>query len=750
MMEPGRLRQDIRVVSKPGTRRRDVDTRLINDHISPDLAYACRYWLYHQVRSGQVLDESHQIYEFLTFHFLYWFEAMAWLGKAYEILPFLKQLKPFVDMRQSDASSANMECAGNPQDTRSMKLCELVEDVQYFIRDFSYIADQAPLQLYASALIFAPKSSLVKSVFKDRMPKWIVLRPKVADDWEEESLVLEGHTGYLTAMTFSSSEEHLATGKKHLATCSRYDGTLRVWDCATGDCVLKIPGQEHRRPFAISFSHNRQYLAAAFVQNRYYQNESSLSALIYDVKTGKVIEDYDSIRARLYSHRDLHLRLAFGPKSSSMLYIAILYEGMLELWRTKPGSHTLEHAWSMRTQHHFTISASTSLVSCFSFDDRTITSWRLDSGAYVSTHSIDPHNSRSGFFRFDGFIDCRSGDLIYRNSSECYEVDGDVRFAGSKVQKLNTQTGQTTLVTYIEPKWRLQTICLSTGLVALIKQNGDVVHLLGLSQCHKADRLTRYMSIPYSVSVAQGGEMILIAYENRIELRDVLGNVVFRSPEVSFRRSAFSTAVCVSGDGSVVIADLKQVTHVWFVKSGREITLPDVGKWLCLPALSNDSKLVAFYSEAPPHTTRNDMKDAGLQDNTDDCIIFWDLENSRQVKIVDRSYKPREGWFDDAWILFSEDQKTLHTDKGDVNIETGDWQPDSLHLRDIPERSMSAGNSWLQIHGEDLLWLPESHRPRGTIGTLFGKDTVAYDCNDGSVLTMKVIDPQECADSATS
>jgi hypothetical protein len=35
MMQPGRLRQDICAVSKPGTRRRDVDLRLINDHIKP-------------------------------------------------------------------------------------------------------------------------------------------------------------------------------------------------------------------------------------------------------------------------------------------------------------------------------------------------------------------------------------------------------------------------------------------------------------------------------------------------------------------------------------------------------------------------------------------------------------------------------------------------------------------------------------------------------------------------------------------
>jgi WD40 repeat protein len=743
MMEPGSLRQDICAVGKPGTRRLDVDTRLINTHISPDLAYACRYWLYHQVRSGQVLDESHQIYEFLTRHFLYWFEAMAWLGKAYEILPFLKQLKPFVDVRQPDVSSANTECAGNPQDTRSTKLHEIVEDVQYFIRNFSYIADQAPLQLYTSALTFAPKSSLVKSLFEDCMPKWIVLPPKVADDWEEESLVLEGHTGAVTATTFSSSDEYLAT-------CSMYDGTLRVWDWVTGDCILKIPGQKHRKPFAISFSHDSQHLAAAFVLDYYDQKDFLISAIIYDVKTGTVIEDYDCIRTRTSARGRTHLRLAFGHDSSSMLYIAIFCDGMLELWCTKPGSHTFEKAWFMQTQDRthesFTISASTSLISCFSVDDRSITSWRLDSGAYVSTHSIEMVNSRSRIFYFDGFVDCRSRDLMYRFS----KADDDLRSFRSNVQKLNIQTGHTTLVTCVEPDWHPHAICLSTGLMALTKHNRCVVHLLGLSECPKTNSLTRDMLTQRSVDVVQDGMTILIEYRHRIELRDVLGNVVFRSPKVSFRSLEFPGPVCVSGDGSVVIAQLEQGTHVWFVKSGREVPLPDVGDWLCLPAVSNDNKLLALCWTTTPGASRDDIKDAGLQDNTSDRILFWNLEKSRQVNVVDRSYKQCDRWSYDAWILFSEDQKTLHTDKGDVNIETGGWNPDSLHNRDEPERSMSEDDCWLQILGEDLLWLPESHRPEHKYGTYFGKNTIAYPCHDGSVLTMKVIDPQECSDSGTS
>lgn len=106
MMRPGKLRQDMCGMRKPGTRRADVDLRVVNEQIKPDLAYACRHGLFHQVRSGKLLDDSHQVYQFFTRRFLYWFEAMAWLGKVYEMLPVLRQLKPLIDVRHADARSS--------------------------------------------------------------------------------------------------------------------------------------------------------------------------------------------------------------------------------------------------------------------------------------------------------------------------------------------------------------------------------------------------------------------------------------------------------------------------------------------------------------------------------------------------------------------------------------------------------------------------------------------------------------------
>jgi hypothetical protein len=93
MMQTGRLRQDICSMIKPAIRRLKVDRQVVESQIRPELAYACLHWTHHQERSGLLLDDDHEVYKFLTRFFLYWFEAMAWLGKANEVIRAIKRLR---------------------------------------------------------------------------------------------------------------------------------------------------------------------------------------------------------------------------------------------------------------------------------------------------------------------------------------------------------------------------------------------------------------------------------------------------------------------------------------------------------------------------------------------------------------------------------------------------------------------------------------------------------------------------------
>lgn len=602
-----------------------------------------------------------------------------------------------------------------------MKLRELVEDVHYFIRDFSYIANQAPLQLYASALTFAPESSQVKSLFKDCMPRWLVLPPKVADVWSIESLVLEGHTSSISGMSFSSCG-------KYLATCAYGDKILRVWDSATGDCTLKIPMPEHAKTIAVTFSHDNKCLAAGYLGHR---RPLPFSAIIYDTETGNLIETYVC--------RDVGWRkwaglahLAFVPGSSNTLFVAsILDKGRLEVWCTKLASHTFEKAWgiSIGMSGQFIISASNSLVSSFSHNDCSIASWQLESGAFVSSHSID-----LGDNHFGGFIDCQGRDLVYLIRSKLDER----RLIGKNiVEKLNVQTGQVDLITYMEAEWRPEAISLKTGAIACTKHRIGVVYMFDLLQCPKTNKLTRYESSwLVFASVSQNGKMILLAYGDHIELRDLSGNIVFQSPKVSFVAYLYGKFASVSGDGSVVSACLGDGARVWFVKSGRELRLPYM-EWPCSPEVSGDGKLMSFFSRTSFKSSEGNVTDVHSQYDMVERILLWDLENNQEVKVVDTFLSPG------AWMFFSTDGKTLHTEKGNIELETGDWTTDTVHVPENLKRSISDDSSWLRLNGQDMLWLPGSYRPQDREGKHFGKNTIAYSCQDGSVVVMQCVDPCE-------
>lgn len=248
-----------------------------------------------------------------------------------------------------------------------MKLRELVDDVHYFIRDFSWIANQAPLQLYASALAFAPEASKVKSFFNNCIPRWLVLPPKVADVWGMNSLVLEGHLGFTDGLSFS-------TCGTYLATCAQRDGALRVWHSSTGNCTLDIPRPGRMLPVTVSFSHDAKHLAEANLGSHYSQEDVSLSAIVYDMVTGNAIDTYVWTTPKRPGLLDV--RLVFAHESSNELFVAIANGGFLEVWRKRstlvrsksmgspnfnPGARTLHHlgkqlARSMllarRPEHH--------------------------------------------------------------------------------------------------------------------------------------------------------------------------------------------------------------------------------------------------------------------------------------------------------------------------------------------------------------------------------------------------------------
>jgi hypothetical protein len=53
------------------------------------------------------------------------------------------------------------------------------------------IIDTSPLQVSISAIVFAPKQSVVRKIFRNQFPAWLALPPKVDSNWDACSVVAD-------------------------------------------------------------------------------------------------------------------------------------------------------------------------------------------------------------------------------------------------------------------------------------------------------------------------------------------------------------------------------------------------------------------------------------------------------------------------------------------------------------------------------------------------------------------------------
>ena len=95
---PGGLRENLCDLSYPGQQRREIDPIVINEHLSPALQYACRYWVHHAQYSKVQIHDDDEVYVFLREHFLHWLEALSLMNRLAEVIGHVGVLQSLVSV----------------------------------------------------------------------------------------------------------------------------------------------------------------------------------------------------------------------------------------------------------------------------------------------------------------------------------------------------------------------------------------------------------------------------------------------------------------------------------------------------------------------------------------------------------------------------------------------------------------------------------------------------------------------------
>ncbi|ORX98078.1 WD40-repeat-containing domain protein [Clohesyomyces aquaticus] len=407
--------------------------------------YQCIYWIDHlcdwnlssPAKHTVDLHDGGTVDSFLRQQYLYWLEALS----------LCKSMSTGVVLMLKLEGRAG-----------TLELIKLVKDARRFIMSHKLLIEETPLQAYASALLFSPTQSLIRSLFKREEPNWITIKPPMKDGWDFCLSTLEGHSGNVSSVAFSHDSAWVASGhggsinsvafshdSARVASASN-DNTVKIWNRHSGECLSTLEGHSEL-VHSVAFSHNSAWLVSASYDK---------TLKVWDAQDGECLHTLkghsESINSVAFSHDSARVASASNDNTvkiwnrhsgeclstleghsggvnsvvfshDSAWLVSASYDQTLKVWDAQDGEclHTLKgHSESINSVAFSHDSARVASAS----SDNTVKIWNRHSGECLSTLEGHSGGVNSVVFSHDSAqVASASWDKTVKiwdaNSSEC-------------------------------------------------------------------------------------------------------------------------------------------------------------------------------------------------------------------------------------------------------------------------------------------------------------------------------------------
>ena len=156
-----------------------------------------------------------------------------------------------------------------------------------------------------SALMFSPTGSLIRGLFKEEEPTWIMIKPEMRDKWGACLQTIEGHSDWVNSVAFSHDSARLASASA--------DNTVKIWNASSGECLQTLEGHSGWVN-SVAFSHNSARLASASYDN---------TVKIWDLSTGECLQT-------LEGHSGPVCSVSFSHDSARLASAS--YDNTVKIW----------------------------------------------------------------------------------------------------------------------------------------------------------------------------------------------------------------------------------------------------------------------------------------------------------------------------------------------------------------------------------------------------------------------------------